>query len=369
LVARYPKLIGDAGALRSQFTHVTDIGPTILDLAGIPAPDTVDGIEQQGMDGFSFAASLGDGGAAEHHTQQYFEALGNRAMYKDGWWFCQRPERIPWELDPEVLRGFGPGWDPDSDPVELYYLPDDFSQARNVAQQHPEKVEELRKLFWEEAERNNVLPLLGGLSSFYGIVPPLPKETTYTYRGRIENIAAGAIPRIYNHSYTISADLVIPASGAEGVIVAAFDHLGGFGLYILDGKLKHHYSMLGVLEYTQESEGALPTGDVNVEMVFAADAPKPATGGEVTLLVNGERVGGGRMDHTVPSRFSGYAGMDIGCDNGLVVDRSYADKAPFRFTGEIKQVVFDIAPDMSDEDRQALHEHAAQALAAHAASA
>ena len=369
LVVRYPSLVGDAGAIRSQFTHVTDIGPTVLDLAGIPAPDTVDGIEQQGMDGFSFTGSLSDAAAAEHHTQQYFEALGNRAMYKDGWWFCQRPERIPWELDPEVLRGFGPGWDPDSDPVELYYLPDDFSQAKNVAERHPEKVEELRTLFWEEAERNNVLPLLGGLSSFYGIVPPLPKDTKFTYRGRIENIAAGAIPRIYNHSYTISADLVIPEGGAEGVIVAAFDHLGGFGLYILDGKLKHHYSMLGVLEYTQESEGTLPTGDVNVEMVFAADAPKPATGGEVTLLVNGEPVGGGRMEHTVPSRFSGYAGMDIGCDNGLVVDKSYADRAPFRFTGEIKQVVFDIAPDMSHEDRQALHEHASRALAAHGASA
>jgi arylsulfatase A-like enzyme len=369
LVVRYPTAIGDAGAVRPQFTHVTDIGPTVLDIAGIPAPVSVDGIKQQGMDGFSFAASLSHGGAAEHHTQQYFEALGNRAMYKDGWWFCQRPERIPWELDPEVLRGFGPGWDPDTDAVELYYLPDDFSQATNIAEQHPDKVEELRTLFWEEAERNNVLPLLGGLSSFYGIVPPLPKETKFTYRGRIENVAAGAIPRIYNHSYTISADLVIPEGGAEGVVVAAFDHLGGFGLYIQDGKLKHHYSMLGVLEYTQESEGTLPTGDVNVELVFAADAPKPATGGEVSLFVNGEKVGSGRMEHTVPSRFSGYAGMDIGCDNGLVVDKSYADKAPFRFTGEIKQVVFDIGPDLSDEDRQALHEHASQALAAHGANA
>ena len=368
-VVRYPKLISDPGAVRSQFTHVTDIGPTVLELAGIPAPDTVDGIEQQDMDGFSFLASLGDGAAPEHHTQQYFEALGNRAMYKDGWWFCQRLERIPWELDPEVLRGFGPGWDPDTDPVELYYLPDDFSQAHNIADQHPDKVEELRALFWEEAERNNVLPLLGGLSSFYGIVPPLPKETKFTYRGRIENVAAGAVPRIYNHSYTISADLVIPEGGAEGAIVAAFDHLGGFGLYVQDGKLRHHYSMLGVLEYTQESESALPTGDVNVEMVFAADAPKPATGGEVSLFVNGEKVGGGRMEHTVPSRFSGYAGMDIGCDNGLPVNLSYKDRSPFRFTGEIKQVVFDVGPDLSDEDRQTLHEHASQALAAHGANA
>jgi hypothetical protein len=280
-----------------------------------------------------------------------------------------RLPRIPWLLDPEALKKFGAGWEPDDDPAELYYLPDDFSQAHDLAAEHPEKVDELRKLFWEEAERNQVLPILGGLASFYGMVAPIPDVSTFTYRGRIENVAAGMIPRIYNHSYTISADLVIPEGGAEGAILAAFDHLGGFALYMLDGKLKHHYSMLGVFEYTQESEGTLPTGDVNIEMVFAADEPKPATGGTVTLLVNGDPVGSGRMDHTVPGRFSGYAGMDIGCDNGLVVDRSYADKAPFRFTGEIKQVTFDIAPHMSKEDAQALHEHAQQTLAAHAASA
>jgi arylsulfatase A-like enzyme len=369
LVVRYPKAITDSGGLRTQFAHVTDVGPTILDLSGIPHPTHVDGIEQEPLHGSTFVESLRDAGAPEHHTQQYFEAVGNRAMYKDGWWFAQRLQRIPWELDPDVLRGFGPGWDPDDDPIELYYLPDDFSQSNNLAEQHPEKVEELRKLFWEEAERNNVLPLLGGLSSFYGIVPPLPKESKFTYRSRIENVPAGMIPRIYNHSYTISADLVVPEGGVEGVIVAAFDHLGGFGLYVQDGRLKHHYSMLGVLEYTQESEGPLPAGDVTVEMAFAADAPKPATGGDVTLLVNGERVGGGRMEHTVPSRFSGYAGMDIGCDNGLVVNKSYANQAPFRFTGTIKQVVFDIDPNLSDEDKQALHEHAAQALAAHGANA
>jgi arylsulfatase A-like enzyme len=369
LVIRYPERITDPGGVRSHFTHVIDIAPTILEIAGIPAPTHVDGIEQERLHGYTFADSLSDAGAPERHTQQYFEAVGNRAMYKDGWWLSMRLPRIPWLLDPEALRHFGPGWDPDADPVELYYLPDDFAQARNLAEERTDKVEELRSLFWEEAERYQVLPILGGLSSFYGIVPPMPKDTKFTYRGRIENIAAGMIPRVYNHSYTISADLVIPEGGSEGVIVAAFDHLGGFALYVQDGKLKHHYSMLGVLEYTQAAESPLPAGEVNVEMVFAADAPKPATGGEVTLLVNGEPVATGRMEHTVPARFSGYAGMDIGCDNGLVVDRSYADKAPFRFTGEIKQVVFDIAPDMSDEDRQTLHEHASQALAAHGANA
>ena len=369
LVVRYPKMVSEPGGLRSQFTHVIDVAPTVLEIAGIPAATHVDGIEQEPLHGFTFADSLSDSEAEERHTQQYFEAVGNRGMYKDGWWLAMRLPRIPWLLDPEALRHFGPGWNPDDDPVELYYLPDDFSQAKDLAAEHPEKVEELRKLFWEEADRYQVLPILGGLSSFYGIVPPIPKESKFTYRGRIENVAAGMIPRIYNHSYTISADIVVPEDGVEGAIVAAFDHLGGFALYVQDGVLKHHYSMLGVLEYTQAAEKPLPAGDVNVEVVFAADEAKPATGGEVTLLVNGEPVAGGRMEHTVPSRFSGYSGMDIGCDNGLVVDRSYADKAPFRFTGEIKQVTFDIAPDMSEEDKQALHEHAAQALAAHGANA
>ena len=133
LVVRYPSAISDPGAVRSHFTHVIDIAPTVLEIAGIPAPTHVDGIEQEPLHGFTFADSLSDANAPERHTQQYFEAVGNRAMYKDGWWLAMRLPRIPWQLDPEVLRGFGPGWDPDADPVELYYLPDDFAQAKNLA--------------------------------------------------------------------------------------------------------------------------------------------------------------------------------------------------------------------------------------------
>ena len=369
LVVHWPSGISDAGAVRSHYTHVTDVGATILELAAIPMPDSIDGIAQQPFDGVTFADSFSDAAAPEGHTQQYYEILGNRGMYKDGWLFCQRLQRIPWSLDPEALRAFGPGWDPETDPVELYYLPDDFAQSKNLAADHPEKVRELRELFWAEAESNHVLPLLGGLTSFFGMVAPIPKESKFVFRGDLQNIPSGMIPKIYNHSYTISAELVIPEGGAEGVIVAEADHLGGFALFVQDGKLKHTYSMLGVLEYTQAAEQPLPAGEVNVELVFTADAPKPATGGELTLLVNGEPVANGRMEHTVPGRFSGYSGMDIGRDNGLVVDRSYADKAPFAFTGKIKQVVFDIAPDLSEEDARALHELAAQALATHAASA
>ena len=331
MVVHWPGHIHDTGAVRSHFTHVIDVGPTILEATGIPQPTTVDGIEQEPMHGFTFADSISDPQAPERHTQQYFEAVGNRAMYKDGWWLAQRIPRIPWTFDPETMKKYAPGvWDPNNDPVELYYLPDDFAQARNLADEHPDKVKELRELFWAEAEKYQVLPLLGGLSSFYGFLPPRPTQTTFTYHADVQNVSAGMIPPICNRSYTIRADLVIPQGGAEGVIVAFADHLGGFALFVQDGKVKHTYSFLGVQEYRQEAEEPLPAGDVTVEMVFAADAPKPATGGEVTLLVNGRRVGSGRMEHTVPKRFTGYAGMDIGCDNGLPVDLQLRTAVAFR---------------------------------------
>ena len=130
----------------------------------------IDGIEQQPMHGVTFADSLTDADAPERHTQQYFETIGNRAMYKDGWWLSMKTERIPWVLTPDALKPYAPGvWDPDDDPVELYYLPDDFTQARDLAAEHPEKVQELKELFWEEAEKYKVLPLLATLAAFFGM--------------------------------------------------------------------------------------------------------------------------------------------------------------------------------------------------------
>jgi arylsulfatase len=215
MVVHWPARVTEAGGLRSQFTHVTDLAPTILDVCGIPAPDEVDGIAQEPLHGSTFADSFTDAGAPERHTQQYFETLGNRAMYKDGWWLAMPTERIPWEVTPAALEPYAPGvWNPDDDPVELYYLPDDFSQARDLASEQPEKVEELRALFWSEAERYLVLPLLAPLSVFFGIIPPLTTVATFEFRGDVENVLSGMIPRIYNHSYTISADLVVPEGGS-----------------------------------------------------------------------------------------------------------------------------------------------------------
>ena len=370
LVVHWPERIRENGALRTHFTHVIDVAPTILEIAGIPMPTHIDGIEQQQMHGATFADSLTDANAPERHTQQYFETIGNRSMYKDGWWLSMKTARIPWVLTPEAIKPYTPGaWDPDKDPTELYYLPDDFTQAKDLAAEHPEKVQELKDLFWAEAEKYKVLPLMAPLAGFFGMVPPLPDIAKYEFRGDVENILSGMIPRIYNHSYTISAELVIPRGGAEGVIVAEADHLGGFSLFVDAGKLTHTYSMMGVFVFRQQAEEPLPEGEVTVRMEFAADEAKPATGGEVTLFIDDRPVGKGRMDHTVPIRFSGYAGMDIGRDNGGVVDLGYATRKPFAFTGTIKKVTFDVNPHPSAEQEQELdtaahHGHTAHALSA-----
>jgi len=369
MVVRWPERVTEAGGSRSQFGHVIDIAPTILDLAGIPQPTTVDGIEQEPMHGTSIASTFADADAPEFRTQQYFETIGNRGMYKDGWWLAMKTERIPWVITPDALKPYAPGvWDPDAGPAELYHLPEDFTQAHDVAAEHPDKVQELKDLFWQEAEKYKVLPLLATLSTFFGIVPPIPDKTTFEFRGDVQNVLSGMIPRIYNHSYSISADLVVPESGAEGVIVAESDHLGGFTLYVDNGKLTHTYSMMGVFLFKQVAEEDLPTGEITVRMEFAADEAKPATGGEVTLFIDDRPVGKGRMDHSVPIRFSAYAGMDIGRDNGGVVDLAYEDRKPFAFTGTVKKVVFDIKPHLSDQDELDMHAESHRGQAAHGLS-
>ena len=357
MVMAWPDRIKDAGGRRTQFAHCIDIGPTILEAAGIPEPKVVDGFEQEPMHGTSMVYTFDDANAAERHTVQYWETYGNRAIYKDGWWACAKLDRIPWDTTPAAIGKLAPGvYDPEKDKWELYYLPDDFSQAKDLAQEQPAKLKELQDLFWEEAAKNKVLPLLGGMSIFFGILPPLPTITKTTFYGDVENIASGMIPRVYGRSYAIESELVIPKGGAEGVIVAEADEMGGFALWVDgDGKLHHSYSMMGVEQYKQVSTEALPSGDVTVRMQFDADAPKPGTGGLVSLYANDKKIGEGRMDHTVALRFSFYSGMDMGRDNGITVDPAYRDRAPYAFTGTVKKVVIDLKPE-THEDEKKLHQ-------------
>ncbi len=370
MVVAWPRRITDTGGLRSQFTHCIDIGPTILEAAGLPQPEIVDGIEQKAMEGTSFLYSFAEADAAERHTVQYFETVGNRAMYKDGWWAACKLDRIPWDLSPPTLARFAPGtYDPERDTWELYYLPDDFSQANDLAAEEPEKLAELKELFWEEAEKHNVLPLLAAFSVFFGILPPMPTITTQTFYGDVQNVASGMIPRIYGRSYAIEAELVVPEQGVEGVIVAEADEMGGFSLWVDENRLLHHsYSTMGVERYEQVSTEAIPTGHVIVRMQFDADRQERSAGGSVSLYANNEKIGEGRIEKTVAVRFSGYSGMDIGRDNGLVVDRAYADKAPYAFTGTVNKVVFDLKPG-SHDDEKALHEAGAHIATAHGISA
>ena len=358
MVVAWPNRIKGKGDLRTQFTHCIDVGPTVLELVGIPEPKVVDGIAQEPMDGTSFAYTLGDAAAAERHTVQYFEMLGSRAMYKDGWWACARLDKIPWDFTPETIQRFAPGaYDPDKDVWELYYLPDDFSQARNLAADHPDKLRELQELFWQEAERNRALPLLAPFSVWLGDLPPMPTITRHTYAGDVQNIQTTMIPRIYGRSYAIEAELHVPDSGAEGVLVAFADFIGGFALWVDEqGLLNHTYQFLGVDTYKQTSTEKLPAGDVTVKMLFEIDEPKPGSGGKVTLWANGKQIGEGTMPRTVRMIYTTYAGMDIGRDNGGVVDLAYEDKAPYAFTGTVKNVVFDLKP-AAHEDEKALHEH------------
>jgi arylsulfatase len=259
----------------------------------------------------------------------------------------------------------GSGWDPDKDKWELYNIDEDFSQSNDLAAKHPDKLAELKQLFWEEAKKYQVTPLLGGLALFYGFPLPAVDRTRFIYYAGTENIASGMIPSIYNRSYTISADLDIPKDGAEGVIVAEADTMGGFSLYVQDGKLHYTYSMMGVQVTTLTSPDKLPTGKVDVRYEFTADKPgRPATGGSGKLFVNGKEVAENRLENTVFFRFSSYAGMDIGRDSGEVVSLTYKAKAPFAFTGKIGKVVFDLAPleQRAVERRRILQERLVRAM-------
>jgi arylsulfatase len=259
------------------------------------------------------------------------------------------------------MAQFAPGeYHPLDQPWELYYLPDDYSQAHNVAAEHPDKVEELKQLFFAEAGPNLVTPLLGGLSGFFGVVPPISEQTRWIYHGDVQNVLPGVIPPIFNRSYTISADLNIPRGGAEGVIVAEADDLGGFALFVENDRLIYTYSNLAVKVYRIESTRGLPSGDVTVSAAFTADSATAGTGGTVRLQINDGASGSGRIDSTVPGQFTVYSGMDIGRDNGLPVDLGYADKLPFAFTGTVKRVIFDIPQPTDRETAEALERVAVQ---------
>ena len=329
--------IKDPGAVRSQFGHVNDIVPTILEAASLPEPETINGFKQVPMNGKSLLYTLNNPDAPEQHKTQYFEVIANQGIYHEGWIANSTPKRLPWE-------GRGPSNpDPFNDyEWELYNLREDFSQSKNLAKENPEKLEELRAIFISEAKKNQVFPL----DDRY-IERADPANRPEPNRGRKEfvyydgtfRIPEGAAVNVKNTSFKITAKLFIPEGGAEGMIITQGGWFAGWGLMLLEGKPTFKYSLSHYPEHkhTIKGKNVLPAGDHTLVADFDYEGGGVGKGATVTLLLNGEEVAKGNIPATVPTRFSMTEGLDVGRDAGLPLTKDY--DVPFRFTGKIGKVV------------------------------
>ncbi|MBW2268132.1 MAG: arylsulfatase [Deltaproteobacteria bacterium] len=334
LVVSWPRRIRDAGGLRSQVSHVNDIVPTILEAVGIEAPARVNGVKQQPMDGTSLVYSFDDAAAKSRHRTQYFEIFGNRAIYHDGWMASAARGRVPWQILSPVGRPF------EEDPWELYDLRQDFSQARDLAQAHPEKLRELQALFLEEARKNDVLPLHDSDARGEGLPNLASGRSRFTYFPGAIGIPESGAPGIQNRSHSITAEIDVPASGAEGVLVTEGGSVAGWSLYVdRDARPVYTYNFFGSARYTIVGNDRLPSGEHSVRFDFAYDGGGLGRGGSGTLLVDGEVVGRGRIERTTPAFFSIDETFDVGTDTG-----SPAGEYPphYAFTGGIRRVTLEL---------------------------
>lgn len=353
LVISWPKRIKDTGQIRSQFHHVIDIAPTILEAVGVPAPDVYNGTKQRPMEGVSMIYTFNDAKAPSRHTTQYFEITANRAIYHDGWIASTTPLRAPW-----VTSGAAP--DPLSFPWELYHITEDFSQAHDLAKEQPEKLKELQALFWEEAKKYNVLPLD---SSFGERADPSSRpsvtrgRTDFTYYPGMIRITEGSAPDIKNKSFTITADVEIPEKGAEGVLVTQGGRFGGWGLVLLDGAPVFTYRASNQPQYIYRiaSTEKLAPGAHTITFDFKYDGGGIGKGGNGSLQVDGKEVATGRIAHTVPIRFSLDESFDVGMDTGTAILDEYEARMPYAFTGTLKNVKIHLGEEkLSLEDQKEL---------------
>lgn len=337
LVVSWPARIKDKGGLRSQFHHVNDIAPTIYEAAGITFPEIVDGVKQAPLEGKSLAYSFDNAKAPSNHHVQYFEMVGNRGIYKDGWWAGAR-HLLPWRA-----MGSYNNAPIGQHPWELYNLNEDYSQAHDLAEKNPAKLKELVTLFDAEAKRNNVYPLVPQRTR---LPSPADGKTVFTYREGAERIPLKVSPDLTLGSHTITADIQTPATGADGVIVAEGGRFGGFSLYVKDGRLVYDNNAFNTSHSRIVASEPLPVGKIQVAFEFIAD-PKPVKldpypgrsviSGTGRLLVNGSPVGEGRFPY-----FGGftYESLDVGSDLGSPVATDYA--SPSRFTGTVEKVTIEL---------------------------
>ena len=333
LVVSWPKYIKEHGGLRSQFHHVIDIAPTILDAAHIPEPKVVNGVEQTPMAGMSMLYSLNDKDAKGKRTTQYFETGGHRAIYHDGW-VAASFHGVPWALNGSV--GF------DNDKWELYNIEEDFSEAVDLSAKYPDKLRTLISIFDQEAKKFNVYPLDDRFVE-RATNPERPSvtkgKTQFTYLAGTNRIPEGSAPAVYGRSHSITATFNVPKQGVEGVLVAVGGSSAGYSLYVEDSKPVYVMNFFNEHHYVVKSEQALPTGEVTLTLEYTQQGKAP-NGGQATLIVNGKKVASGKVDKVPPVRYSATETLDVGQDLGSTVTRSYYDKAPFAFTGQLHKIEY-----------------------------
>jgi len=337
MIISWPAKIKDKHAIRNQFTHVTDIVPTILDAAGIEQPNMVNGVPQQPMEGNSFASTFTDKGAKETHTAQYFEMFANRGMYKDGWWAASMAFE-PWQ----AIRS---GYDPMTAKWELYNLNDDFSQSNDLASSNPAKLKELEALWWAAAAKYKVLPLdWRGAERFSGEMTGKPNPAAgrdhFVYPGLISGIPEATAPDLKNKSFTITAKVSVTDNNS-GMIYTQGGNTAGWGFYMLNGILYFTHNYIDLNRYTIKSTQKIAKGDHELRAEFTYNGGKDfGKDGDVKLFVDNKQVASGKITETTPFRYSLDETQDIGKDNGTPVDNNY--KPPFAFKGTIKEVVVDL---------------------------
>jgi arylsulfatase A-like enzyme len=356
----WPGHIKDAGGIRPQFHHIIDIVPTILEAAGIQAPEMVDGIKQKPIEGVSMAYTFDSANAKapSKRDTQYFEMFGNRALYHDGWVATTVPPQPPWLMGtvkmPDVLTGYK--W-------ELYNIAEDYSESNDLAAKNPDKLKELQDLFMVEAKKYQVLPLDNSILE--RILTPRPSATAgrteFTYSDEVSGLPDGSAPNILTRSYSIAAEIEIPSRGAEGMLNTLGGRFGGYGLYLLKGKPIFNYNLLGLERFRWEGKTTLAPGKHTILFDFKYDGPGMAKGGTGVLSVDGKEVDNKKIPHTVPALLTIDETFDVGVDTRTGVDdKDY--QPPFRFTGKLGKVTIKLGPNqMMAVDEKAKEEAVANA--------